>query len=131
MQNRPSEKELTKKLWDARDLIRSGSSYFAADAARLLGFFTELSLFSAEDQADAVKAAFDEVKASDYKGSRPPERSFESATKDEELFVFVWDSEYFGERMYLKFCLIMKDKKAETLFLHSLHKDRPPQRGRE
>lgn len=128
MPNRPSDKELTKKLWGARNLLGS-VGYLAADPDRLLGFFTELSLFSDDEQNDALKAAFTEVTASDYRGRRPPEKSFEPATRDEELFAFVWDWTYFGRRMYLKFCMPIEDKKGKTLFLHSLHVDRPSQRG--
>ena len=131
MNDRPSHKELTKKLRDAQAIL-TRSGFLAADARKLGNDFQALKCYTPEEQGDALGAAFSEVTARDYRGRRPPETSFEKTTHGREMLTFIWSSEYFGQEMYLKFCLHEPDQHEETvLYVFSLHVDRPrvPRRG--
>jgi len=100
--------------------------YIAADAAKLLDNFSSLGLYSEEEQCDGLRAALSEVNAKNYTGRRPPERSFLSSLKDEELFTFVWNSAYFGKKMYPKFAICDSEEfEGESLVIFSLHEDEP------
>ncbi len=127
MQNRPSHKELTGKLRQAREFLASpADGYIAADLTKLASNFYSLALFSKEDQDEALRAAFSEVTAQHYNGKRPPERAFECAVKDEEIFTFVWQSEFFRKKMYLKFCFHdTTEFEGENWCIFSLHEDQP------
>lgn len=127
MHSRPSHKELTGKLRKARELLANTSDlYVAADASKLSVNFASLGLYSEEEQCEALRAAFSEVNAANYSGKRPPERSFLSQLRDEELFTFAWTSEFFGKKMYLKFAICdSKEFEEENLVIFSLHEDQP------
>lgn len=91
---RPSDKELAKKLRNASALL--GSRRWApANPAKLMANFYELDLFSADDQSAALTTALGEVKPGDYRGSRPPQRSYEPVSRDDEMFAFEWESQHF------------------------------------
>jgi hypothetical protein len=127
VQNRPSHKELTGKLRQARELLASPSDgYIAAELAKLAANFYDLGLFSKEAQDEALRAAFSEVTAKQYSGKRPPERAFECAVRDEEIFTFVWQSPFFKKKMYLKFCFHDSSEfEGHQLYIFSLHEDQP------
>jgi hypothetical protein len=127
VQNRPSHREITGKLRQARELLASPSDgYIAADLAKLASNFYVLGLFSKEEQDEALRAAFSEVTAKHYSGKRPPERAFECAVRDEEIFTFIWQSLFFKKKMYLKFCFHDSSEfEGEQLFIFSLHEDQP------
>lgn len=91
-----------------------------------------LGLYLEEDQIAALRAAFGEVTAKNYTGRKPPDRAFECAVKDEEIFTFVWQSAYFGKKMYLKFCFHESKKyEQEALYIFSLHEDQPHRKVRK
>lgn len=126
MHNRPSHKELTGKLRKARELLASPSDGYIAADLKLASNFYSLDLFSREDQDEALRAAFSEVTAQHYSGKRPPERAFECAVKDEEIFTFIWQSVFFRKKMYLKFCFHDSSEfEGEYLCVLSLHEDQP------
>ena len=56
----------------------------------------------------------------DYVGMRPAQRSYEAVIADCELYAFKTTSKKIGCEIYYKFTI-----KDETLWLVSLHKDRP------
>ena len=117
--NRPSHKELTRKLYVASQAISKGrvallnQLSLAADAMDLD--------YSIEIELEAVLAELlDETNPAHYTGSRPPQKSYEQDIQDLELFAFTVESSRFKCRIYFKFAL------AEEIFwLVSLHPDRP------
>jgi len=117
--NRPSHKELTRKLYAASQAIRKGrvallnQLSLAADAMDLD--------YSIEIELEAVLVELlDETNPAHYVGSRPPQKSYEQDIRDLELFAFSVESSRFKCRIYFKFAL------AEEMFwLVSLHPDRP------
>ena len=117
MVERPSHRELSSKLKEARAAVERGaigvinSGALAEDAIEL-GYLVE-------ELQEVLLEILGEVKPGDYAGSRPPPRSYERETRDLELFAFSWMSRRFGCRVYLKFAL-----KEGTFWLVSLHVDR-------
>jgi hypothetical protein len=61
----------------------------------------------------------------DYMGTRPAQRSYEPAISGCELYAFKTTSKMIGCKIYYKFTI-----KDETLWLVSLHKDRPEKKGK-
>lgn len=127
MPARPSNKEICKKVADALAAIEAGRRFIAL-TKHLVGDLAELEL---EDEAalwELIPRLLKEIRKADpvrcYAGSRPPQRSYESEIKGEDLWAFRWPSVTLGREMYLKFAL--KNTKAGWVFAHvDCHEDRP------
>lgn len=89
---RPSHKELANKLRTAAALAIDGR-WAPADPAKLMANFCELDLFLADEQRAALTAALSEVKPEHYRGSRPPQRSYEPLRRGAEMFAFAWEAQ--------------------------------------
>ncbi|HOG10970.1 MAG TPA: hypothetical protein PLD26_10590 [Smithella sp.] len=61
----------------------------------------------------------------DYVGTRPPQRSYEAVISGCELYAFKALSKKIGCTVYYKFTI-----KDDSLWLVSLHRDRPEKRGK-
>ena len=70
---------------------------------------------------ELIGELLEEISPADYAGLRPPQKSYERAIKEKELFAFAWDSKKLGKRMYLKFALVNGD-----YYYVSLHKSKEP-----
>jgi hypothetical protein len=123
--DRPSAKELRKKLEEAKVLIEQ-DKWMPTVPAKLAADFTEieetlgLDATLKEDHKELFLAALNEITVDDYAGSRPPQRSYEPATKNVDMFAFCWESAFFGTRMYFKFCLSGVDRGRRS-FIFSIH----------
>jgi hypothetical protein len=126
---RPSHKELHGKLRDALALVRGGQ-WRPADVQKLQAdwdaledeFGVETTL--REDQLSILTSVMEEIKPEHYKGHRPPEKSYEPATKGLDMFAFRWDSTLFGHaEMYFKFSVSGTDK-GRRVWIFSLHPNR-------
>lgn len=128
---RPSEKELWKKLTEAKELIKR-AKWLPAAPPKLRADFEELeTLFDIEtalpeDQSAILLTALEEIAAADYVGSRPPMRSYERATHNQEMFAFHWKSAHFKCEMYFKFCFSGADK-GRRAWVFSIHPHREDQ----
>ncbi len=117
MVERPSHRELSSKLKEAREAVGKGAirvvnpGALAEDAIEL-GYLVE-------ELQEVLSEILGEVKPGHYAGSRPPPRSYEHEIRGRELFAFSWTSRRFGCRVYLKFAL-----KEGIFWLVSLHVDR-------
>lgn len=115
---RPSHKELFKKIREAREAVGDGritiltQNVIACDALEL-GYLIE------EDLVSVLSGLLDEISPENYVGKRPPDKSYEEEIKDLDLFAFKVESSCFRCRVYLKFALTGGD-----LWLVSLHQDR-------
>jgi hypothetical protein len=114
---RPSKRELFKKLKQAKEAVSSDSlliinSEVIAEDALDLGYLVI-------DLKNVLLTLFDEIDPDHYAGNYPPKKSYESQIKGSELFAFRWKSKYFGCKVYLKYSL-----KGEKLYLVSLHQHR-------
>lgn len=117
MKVRPSYRELDRKL-------KQGSEAAAAGRIRLLEPDTILADlldldYLVQDLAKDLAALLREIRPGDYRGQKPPKKSYEEAILGSELFAFSWASKLFGCRMYLKFAV-----KGKDIWIVSLHRDR-------
>jgi len=119
MINRPTDKELRSKLWQARTAISNGqvkvvNLIAVASDALDLGYCIDKELHLV--LAELVELAT----TKDYVGTHPPMRSYEMAIKGCELIAFSVCSRRFGCNIYFKYTL-----QDGCLWLASLHRDKP------
>ncbi len=117
MKDRPSFRELDRKLKQGREAAAAGRIRLL-EPESILADLLDLDYLVA-DLARDLPAVFREIVPGDYRGQRPPKKSYEQAILDCDLLAFRWVSKVFGCRMYLKFTL-----KKENLWIVSLHRDR-------
>ena len=92
---RPSYKELDKKVREARRAVREGRVFIleqepvAADAIEL-GYVVETELL------EILREILDETSPGHYAGTRPPQRSYERQIEGLELFPFTVASARFA-----------------------------------
>jgi len=116
---RPSNKELFGKLRDARTAVRNGD-VFLVDPDVIAEDAIELGYDIGSELLKVLEELLEETSASQYGGSRPPQRSYKREIEDLEFFPFVVGSRRFKCRVYFKFTL-----SGGSLWLVSLHQDRP------
>jgi hypothetical protein len=126
---RPSTKELWKKLHKAKQLIAEGEWYLGSgklqEEFRILEDEFKVDLTLAEEQKSVLLTVLNEISANDYAGYRPPEESIELQTAGLEMFPFCWSSPFFkGVEMYFKFSLAGSSNEPEVLWIYSLHVSR-------
>ena len=135
MARRPTHKECSGKLRQAREALENGS-YQTIDADR---HFTpdrdELGSASAKDHWNKVHQFLGEIQAnggaSCYVGSYPPYPCYHPPYVGVELFAFAWNSESAGCRMYLKFGIKLGKKSKQPTYLYlNCHEDAPEKRDR-
>lgn len=114
---RPSHKELTRKIAQAKKAVLHGCIKFV-DPTIIASEALELG-YLVKDITNILPEILDEIEPKNYAGTRPPQRSYENKIRDFDLFAFGWKSKYFGCELYLKFTL-----KEKVLWLVSLHPDR-------
>lgn len=117
---RPGHSELRGKILKARAKI-AADDWFMASPEKQVAEFRDLNLWTEAEMTQALEVAANEIAPEHYAGTRPPQKSYEKACREAELFAFSWDSGHFRRRMYLKFCFV-----KETLFIVSFHQDRTP-----
>lgn len=115
--DRPSKKEIDCKIELAITLIKRNNFRFSNPRKNLEELF-ELEI---ENIEQVVLDLLEEISLDDYKGKRPPERSYEPLIAHCELWAFAWHSLLFKNQMYLKFAL-----KNEIFYLVSLHASKFP-----
>jgi hypothetical protein len=99
MIKRPSEHECKLKLRKAKECIEEGNAAFA-DPSKVVGeIFDDLELFKADEVFPLILELLPEISPKDYKGERPPAKSYELKIKDCDLFPFVWDSRRLGKKL--------------------------------
>ena len=119
MRQRPSHKELTKKIDDGKESLLSKNGLFAdpSKAATELG---DLGIGDTKEVWSLIIDLLGEIKPTHYTDGRPPQKSYKETIEGLELFAFSWDSSRLSKKMYLKFAL-----KDGQFYYVSLHKDRP------
>lgn len=118
MVDRPTHRELQKKLDEASIALTSGRRFFV-EPGKVVGELDALGLEADEVWALIVNCLA-EIRPQDYTGSRPPQKSYEKKIAGKELFAFAWDSDSCGRKMYLKFVI-----KEGVFYYVSFHLDRP------
>jgi len=117
MNLRPSYRELNGKLEEARQAASARRVRFV-DPDAIYTDLLELDLLI-DDLQDALPRILKEISPKEYRGQRPPQRSYEKPILESELYAFGWESRVFGCPMYLKFSII-----GGYLWLVSVHRDR-------
>jgi len=117
MQNRPSDRELQKKLEEAKKALQLHAGLFA-NATKTVGELYDLDI-GTEEVWELVRELLEEITPQDYAGGRPPQKSYEKMISERELFAFCWWSTKLEKKMYLKFAL-----KNDRYYYVSLHESR-------
>lgn len=115
---RPSDRELTKRLEEANEFLKNRQGVFIA-LSKVVGELNDLDIGDANDVWPLIRKLLKEISPKDYKGSRPPQKSYEKAIAGSELIAFSWWSTKCAKQMYIKFVL-----KNERYYYVSLHQSR-------
>ncbi len=102
--NRPLDGELNKKIKAAKAALIEKSGVYS-NLNKAVGELYELGIESPSQIWKLILELLDEISPKDYAGGRPPQRSYEKAIENQELFAFCWDSMKLGKKMYIKFAL--------------------------
>lgn len=115
---RPSDRELTKRLNEAKEFLKNRHGLFA-NPSKAMGELNDLDIGDTNDVWQLIRELLEEITSKDYKGPRPPQKSYEKAIAGLELLAFSWWSLKCGKQMYIKFVL-----KDERYYYVSLHQSR-------
>jgi hypothetical protein len=112
---RPSDHELTKRLNEAKESLKNRYGLFA-NPSKAMGELNDLETGDANDVWPLIRELLEEISPKDYKGSRPPQKSYEKAIAGSELFAFSWWSTKCAKQMYVKF--VLKNERYHYVSLH-------------
>lgn len=115
---RPSDRELIKRLNEAKECLKSRHGVFA-NPSKAVGELNDLDIEDANDVWLLIRELLEEISPKDYRGSRPPKKSYEKVIAGLELLAFSWWSPKCAKQMYIKFVL-----KDERYYYVSLHQSR-------
>lgn len=117
-ERRPSDRELFKRIVEAKEFLKLRPGLFA-NPSKVVGELNNLGIGNTNEIWQLIKELLEEISPSDYKGARPPQRSYEKAIVGLELLAFSWWSPKCAKQMYIKFVL-----KNERYYYVSLHQSR-------
>lgn len=112
---RPSDRELSKRLNEAKEFLKIQDGLFA-NPSKAVGELNDLNIGNAHDVWLLIRELLEEISPKDYRGSRPPQKSYEKAVVGFELFAFSWRSHKCAKQMYIKF--VLKNKQYYYISLH-------------
>lgn len=115
---RPSDRELNKRINEAKESLKNRNGLFA-NPSKAVGELNDLDIGDANDIWLLIRELLEEISPKDYRGTRPPQKSYEKAILGLELMAFSWWSPRFAKQMYIKFVL-----KNERYYYVSLHQSR-------
>jgi hypothetical protein len=112
---RPSDRELIKRINEAKEFLKNRHGLFA-NPLKAMGELNDLDIGDANDVWQLIRELLEEIAPKDYKGSRPPQKSYEKAITGLELLAFSWWSPKCAKQMYIKF--VLKDERYHYVSLH-------------
>ncbi len=115
---RPSDRELIKRLNEAKEYLKNRYGLFA-NQSKAAGELNDLDIGDTNDVWQLIRELLEEISPKDYRGTRPPQKSYEKAIAGLELLAFSWWSFKCAKQMYIKFVL-----KNERYYYVSLHQSR-------
>lgn len=115
---RPSDRELTKRLNEAKEFLKNRSGIFA-NPSKAVGELNALDIGDSNDVWPLIRELLEEITPKDYRGSRPPQKSYEKAIAGLELLAFNWWSPKCAKQMYIKF--VLKNARYYYVSLHKSH----------
>ncbi|MCF8030817.1 MAG: hypothetical protein K9K39_07980 [Desulfohalobiaceae bacterium] len=117
--DRPSHKELSNKLREARAAVQN-RRVFLIDQAALAADAIELGYDIGGELFEVLEELLEKAGQEHYAGAHPPQKSYKDNIHGLDLYPFTIESLGLGCAVYLKFALT-----KDALWLVSLHKDRP------
>ncbi len=115
---RPSDRELDKRLNEAKEFLKNRHGAFA-NPSKSVGELNDLDIGDTNDIWPLIRELLEEITPKDYRGGKPPQKSYEKAIVGLELLAFSWWSAKCAKQMYIKFVL-----KNERYYYVSLHESR-------
>lgn len=112
---RPSDRELFRRLSDAKEALAHAPGFFA-NPAKAVGELYALGIMETQEIWQLIKELLEEIEPQDYEGARPPQKSYEKVIMGQELLAFSWLSAKLGKEMYLKF--VLKNSRYYYVSLH-------------
>jgi hypothetical protein len=109
---------LIKRLYEAKESLKNRYGLFA-NPAKAVGELYDLGMGDANDVWLLIRELLEEISPKDYRGSRPPQESYEKSIAGLELWAFSWWSLKLKKQMYIKFVL-----RNERYYYVSLHQSR-------
>ena len=116
---RPSDRELFKRINKAKNFLKNQDGLFA-NPAKAVGELNELGIGDTSEIWVLIKDLLEEISPKEYRGSRPPQKSYEKIVSGYELFAFCWWSQKLEKNMYIKF--VLKNKRYYYVSLHQSRK---------
>ncbi len=116
--NRPSAKEIDKRLCEAKEALKNKRAFFA-NLAKIVGELTKLEIGDSSEVWELISMLIDEIQLTDYAGAHPPQKSYEPSIAGCELWAFSWMSVKLKKQMYVKFAI-----KAGNFYYVSLHESK-------
>ena len=101
---RPSDRELTNRINEAKEYLKNRYGLFA-NPSKAVGELNDLGIGDTNDVWQLIRELLEEISPKDYKGLRPPQKSYEKAIVGLELLAFSWWSPKYAKQMYIKFVL--------------------------
>lgn len=115
---RPSHKETTNKISQAKEAVRKDNLLFINQGA-LASDALELGYLFGEEIKEILTNLLNKAGPENYAGLKPPQKSYEQKIYGSELFAFRVKSDILNKIIYFKFVLA-----NNNLYLISLHKHR-------
>lgn len=69
---RPSDRELTKRLNEAKEFLKNRSGLFA-NPSKTVGELNDLNIGDANEVWSLIRELLEEISPKDYRGTRPPQ----------------------------------------------------------
>ncbi len=115
---RPSDRELIKRIKEAKEFLKDRQGMFA-NQSKAVGELNDLDIWDTNEIWVLIRELLEEISPKDYRGARPPQKSYEKVISGLELLAFSWWSTKLSKQMYIKFAL-----KDEHYYYVSLHESR-------
>lgn len=122
---RPTERELIKRISEAKECLKDRNGWFAIQS-KAAGELNDLGIGDSNDLWPLIRELLEEITPKDYRGTRPPQKSYEKAILGIELLAFCWWSPRLAKQMYIKFVM-----KNERYYYVSLHSSSTEQKGED
>jgi hypothetical protein len=115
---RPSIRELTKRLDEAKEYLKNRAGLFA-NPSKAVGELNDLDIGDTDDIWGLIRELLEEITPKDYRGSRPPQKSYEKVIVGLELLAFSWWSPKYARQMYIKF--VLKNERYTSHYIQVVH----------
>lgn len=112
---RPSDRELSKRIHEAKESLKIRHGLFA-NPSKAAGELSDLDIGDTNEVWQLIQELLEEISPKDYRGTRPPQKSYEKAIAGFELLAFCWWSPKLAKQMYIKF--VLKNKRYYYVSLH-------------